>query len=225
MSISFLQQGPSNDEIGPNHSPDESTLLRDEARKSEIVIDAAHVAMGVVLAVITVIMWRGLTTTIQRANLAASILFVVYGGVILAVQRGTTVPWISFVTISIDIAVLSIVLWLAGSERSIKSPGFLGYFLVVAAAAFRYDTKHTIYAGIISLLCFVGLFAASTTTGRVSVGTMTEAFTSASVSASVLLQRSVYFAIFVGLTVVSTDSFGCGYFGTTVTAGSQRASG
>ena len=180
--------------------------LLDESKKSENFIATAHIVMGGAMLGLTLFMWPELTNILRIGNIVAAALISGYGVVTRLYLRHGHAGGFKYITTTIDTILLTAVLWMGGGVRTVKTPGFLIFLLIVAAAAFRYSTRHTLYAGLLAFFCFTGLFVFSIGSGRVTLGSLPEEFSSDVISISGQIQESVYFAIYVVLIVALTSA-------------------
>ena len=197
---------PSNVSVTTDFSSVSDRTLLAESVKSERLIAIAHIIMGGAMLALTLFMWTELTSILRIVNLSAAACIAAYGLTAHYYLSRGRAGGFKYLTTTIDTVLLTAVLWMGGGVRTVKTPGFLIFLLIVAAAAFRYSTRHTLYAGILTFFCFTGLFVFSVGTGRAGIGSLPEEFASEAVSVSGQVQKSVYFAIYVALIVALTSA-------------------
>ena len=180
----------------------------DEEVRNERIVSIIHIAMGFALGGLTAYMWPELPDHLKRTNLIAAVVVCLYGGTIrVLIHFDFFRGYFKYVTTFVDTALLTTVLWIAGGVRTVKSPGVLIFFVIVAASAFRFSAKHTLFAGVVAYSGLAASFISSVTSGRVTVGSLEASFTGSVVSVSAFVQLSVYFMINVALLVALSAAY------------------
>jgi len=120
-------------------------------------------------------------------------------GVLVQLELKKAVPagWVGFTSITLDIILLSIVIYSLGSYRTFKTDAFILYYLWIGLAALRPTIKHTLLAGGSSILFYFLIACLAINNGSIELGTLDESFTSARISQSALAIQLISLAIFV----------------------------
>lgn len=138
----------------------------------------------------------------------ASFINLFYGLLVYFQLRKAKPPsWLKYPSVTIDIILLSLVLYAFGSYRTFKSEAFLLYYLWIGMATLRFSPGLTLLAGILSIALYFGIACLAIIQGTIHVGTITDEFTTPSVSQTNIVLRLAFLGIFVGLASYVTYVF------------------
>jgi diguanylate cyclase (GGDEF)-like protein len=112
-------------------------------------------------------------------------------------KKETPPTWIKYLSVAIDILLLSLVLYALGSYRTFKSEAFLLYYLLIGLATLRFSPGLTLFAGILSLALYFGIACLAILNGSIQLGTLTDAYTTPLISQTNIVLRLVFLAVFV----------------------------
>lgn len=97
-----------------------------------------------------------------------------------------------FISLTIDIFVVSMGLWLFGEFRTFKSHVFQMYFLFIALAALRYSRPLTVFAAIATATAYTGMFVFSVITDRIVLGNLSAEYTGAFISTTGIAIKAIF---------------------------------
>lgn len=125
----------------------------------------------------------------------------------LELRKESPASWIKYSSISLDIILLSIVIYSFGTYRTFKTDVFLLYYLWIGLATFRSSTKLTLVAGILSLGLYFLIASIAINSGSIELGSVDESFTTPRVSQSSIAVQLISLAVFVMLAGFISFSF------------------
>ncbi len=177
-------------------------LLRQEEQKSERYANYARLLLTLLYFAIAVGIRNQLPPHSLHAILIAALLNLLYGLLILKALHGPKHPnWVKYPSISIDILLLSIVIYSFGSFRTFKTEAFLLYFLWIGLSTLRFTPWLTLAAGLLSLFSY-GLIVFLAIDGHsIELGTITDEFISPRVSLVNVVLRLLFLSSFIALSV------------------------
>ncbi len=114
-------------------------------------------------------------------------------------RKGSYRWWLKYVSVAVDIFILSFFLYQIGSYRTFKTEAFMLYFIWIGLAVVRFSPKLTFLAGVLSFVCYVLMVFAAIQTGSVEFGTITEEFTTQKVSGINIGLKLLFLALFTGV--------------------------
>jgi class 3 adenylate cyclase len=114
---------------------------------------------------------------------------------------------IKYISVSVDVAVLSVVLYSFSAFRTFKTPAFLVYFIVITLAAMRFSGRLTALGGALSIGCYGVVIAVPLVLGAVDMGTIQESFTTPKVSIVSTICRIVLLAAFAGVQIYIAERY------------------
>jgi len=132
------------------------------------------------------VLWLGSTTYF---------LFSFY--VFFHLRVGKYQPWLKYLSVFVDIFLISLVMWAFGTYRTFKTEAFLLYYVWIALATMRLSVRLTIFAGLFSLACYVSLLVIALSMGTIELGTISESFISPRVSMQNQALRIFYMSIVI----------------------------
>jgi diguanylate cyclase (GGDEF)-like protein len=127
--------------------------------------------------------------------------------VYIALRKTIPTIWIKYPSVIIDIILLSLVIYAFGTYRTFKTEAFLLYYLWIGLAVLRFSPGLTLLAGLLSLSLYFGIACLAIMQGSIELGTITDEFTSTSVSQTNIILRLIFLALFVGLASYVTYVF------------------
>ena len=108
-----------------------------------------------------------------------------------------------FISSTLDVLTITFCLWGLGGVASFKVPAFLGYFLFIAVATFRYSTALTLYTALLAAVNYILLFVYFAATEVITLGSMGEEFRSEAVSIPSVVMR-IFFMMLTALALILT---------------------
>ncbi len=138
---------------------------------------------------------------IALLNLAYGIL------VYLELKKESPASWVNYSAISVDIILLTIVIYSLGSYRTFKTDVFLLYYLWIGLATLQFSIKRIVISGMLSIGLYFLIACIAITTGSIELGSLDESFTSATVSQGRLAIQLVSLATFVMLGILVSFVF------------------
>ncbi|MCK4714507.1 MAG: hypothetical protein KAT35_02955, partial [Candidatus Aenigmarchaeota archaeon] len=112
-------------------------------------------------------------------------------------RAGKYQPWLKYLSVFVDISLITIVMWAFGTFRTFKTEAFLLYYVWIALATMRLSVKLTIFSGILSLVCYTTMVVTALVMGTIETGTITESFISPKVSMQNQVLRIMYMSIVI----------------------------
>jgi len=188
-------------------SPSKRLFLEEEQR-SERRVNAIRIGMALVFAGLGLLIKKEGNPGSILAIFSASGFILVYSLVLfffLSDERYSRA--IKYVSVSVDVAILSVVLYSFSAYRTYKTPAFLVYFVVVTLAAMRFSGRLTALGGALSIGCYVVVVALPLVTGTVESGTIQESFTTAKVSIVSTICRIILLTAFVGVQIYIAERY------------------
>lgn len=110
-------------------------------------------------------------------------------------RAGRYRPWLKYLSVLVDISLLTFVMWAFGTFRTFKTEAFLLYYVWISLATMRLSVQLTVFAGILSLVGYTALVIIALVMGTIEPGTITEAFISPKVSIQNQVLRILYMSI------------------------------
>ena len=78
-----------------------------------------------------------------------------YGIIVFFITRNNRhYGWLKYVSVSVDVILLSIIIYTIGTFRTFKTEAFLLYFLLVGLATIRFSPKLTLITGLLSIFSY-----------------------------------------------------------------------
>ncbi len=122
-------------------------------------------------------------------------------------RRDRHYRWLKYVSVSVDIILLSIVIYTIGSYRTFKTEAFLLYFLWIALATIRFSPKLTLMTGLLSVLSYIAIAFLALAAQTIELGTITDAFVSSKVSMTNLILKILFLSMFIGVAVYISNIY------------------
>jgi diguanylate cyclase (GGDEF)-like protein len=177
-------------------------LLLHEERKSERYANYVRILFTFLFFAVAFSIHDELPAHSLHAIVIASLVNFVYGVIVYFILRGEDPPnWIKYPSISIDILLLSIVIYSFGTFRSFKTEAFLLYYLWIGLSTLRFSPRLTLAAGLLSIGAYLSIVAIAIHVGSIEFGTITDGFTSPRVSRLNIALKLVFLSAFVALAV------------------------
>jgi len=186
----------------------ESIWLQEEAR-AERITNLVRVAFLMVWIVATTTLFPVTGPVTRWVNSCAGFTWIAWAIFFHArLMRKPYMPILKYISITIDIVLVTLILFFYQFEaplhmvNTLKTPGFMNYFLILALAAFRMNAALPIYGLMLTAICYLGLLAYGVLLHKVELGTPAEMLSTAKISLSFQFINIVYLATFTILTVV-----------------------
>jgi diguanylate cyclase (GGDEF)-like protein len=181
-----------------------SELLRElflqEERRSERYANYARILFTFLYLLVGLAIRNEIPAYSFNAILIAALINLLYGLLIFfELRKENPARWIKYPSVTIDIILLSVVLYSFGSYRTFKTEAFLLYYLWIGLATLRFSPRLTLFAGILSLSLYFAIACVAINSGTIELGSITEEFTTPMVSQSNIVLRLTFLAVFVAL--------------------------
>lgn len=176
--------------------------VRHEERRNERLVNLGHIAVGLALGVLALLTYRE-TSRAAVLGMLVAVPFLVSFGVmaLLMLRTGASLTWLPYVSVVLEVILVTGILVAVGNHASFKGAAFLGYFVVVALAGLRFSPLLTLVAGLLSLGSYSGFFVWCVATGRCVTAPMSAALAGPFVSSTLLVQQGAFLAMIAGLLV------------------------
>jgi len=136
------------------------------------------------------------------AIISASLVNLIYGVLLhFHLKRDRHIWWLKYLSVTIDILLLSIVLYAFGTYRTFKSEAFLLYYLWIGLATIRFSPRLTLLSGVLSIGLYLLIVFLAISRGTIELGTISDDFTTPLVSDSNIALRVIFLAFFTALAV------------------------
>ncbi|MCU7928056.1 MAG: diguanylate cyclase [Candidatus Thiodiazotropha sp. (ex Dulcina madagascariensis)] len=137
-----------------------------------------------------------------NAIIIASLINLCYGIFVYFKLRDPNPPgWIKYPSISIDILLLSIVIYSFGTFRTFKTEAFLLYYLWIGLSTLRFSPRLTLAAGLLSIGAYLVIVLLALGGNTIQLGTITDEFTTERVSGINIVLRLLFLSVFAALAV------------------------
>ena len=183
-------------------------LLRQEEQKSEKYANYVRLLFTFLYFAVAFVVRNELPVHSLNAIIIASGVNLLYGIVVFfALRRPDPPAWIKYPSITIDILLLTIVIYSFGTFRSFKTEAFLLYYLWIGLSTLRFSPLLTLAAGLMSLFGYALIVWLAISNGTIVLGTITEEFTTEKVSGLNIGLRLLFLSVYVGLAVYIAKVF------------------
>jgi diguanylate cyclase (GGDEF)-like protein len=183
-------------------------LFLQEERRSERYANYARILFSFLYLAAGFVIKHEIPAHSFDVIVGAALINLIYGLVVyFELRKETPASWIKYPSVTIDIILLSLVLYAFGTYRTFKSEAFLLYYLWIGLATLRFSPGLTLLAGLLSLSLYFGIACLAIINGTVQLGTITDEFTSHMVSQTNIVLRLTFLAVFVGLASYVTYIF------------------
>lgn len=183
-------------------------LLRHEEQKSERYANYVRLLFTFLYFAVAFGIRDELPEHSLHAIIIASVVNFIYGVFVYFMIRGDHPPnWIKYPSISIDILLLSLVIYSFGTFRSFKTEAFLLYYLWIGLSTLRFSPRLTLVAGLLSIGAYLTIVMIALGNGNIELGTITEGFTTTKVSTINTVLKLIFLSVFVALAVYIASVF------------------
>jgi signal transduction histidine kinase/CheY-like chemotaxis protein len=159
------------------------TLILEEEEKAEKFINYWRLGLSFFFFLITYIISSEIPVkSIYALTLGASIYLLFSLFMLFYLRSGGYRPFIKYLNVFVDIALLTWVIWTFGTFRTFKNQAFLLYFMWIALGSMRFSFKLTLFAGALCVLSYTGLMGLALLFRTIELGTITESYTTGRVS-------------------------------------------
>ena len=174
-----------------------SIILTEEA-KSEKLANYWRIGMSLLFFAVA----KGVSPEIPPFSgkviwLGSTIYFIFSAYMFFYLRAGKYRPWLKFLSVFVDIFIISFVMWAFGTYRTFKTEAFLVYYVWIALATMRLSVNLTIFAGLLSLACYSSLIVIALIMGTIEPGSISESFISPKVSMQNQVLRILYMSIVI----------------------------
>lgn len=183
-------------------------LLLHEERKSERYANYVRLLLTFLYFAVGFGIRNELPEHSFNAIIIASLINLCYGIFIYFKLKDLNPPsWIKYPSVSIDIILLSIVIYSFGTFRTFKTEAFLLYYLWIGLSTLRFSPRLTLATGLLSISAYVLIVVIALNADTITLGTITEEFISNRVSSINIILRVVFLSAFVALAVYIAKVF------------------
>ncbi len=183
-------------------------LLRHEEQKSERYANYVRLLITLLYFAVAFAIRKELPVHSLNAIIIVSGINLLYGIVVFfALRRPEPPHWIKYPSITIDILLLSIVIYSFGTFRTFKTEAYLLYFLWIGLSTLRFSPLLTLASGLLSLGSYAFITWLAIDSNSIVLGTITEEFTSEKVSDLNIGLRMLFLTSYVGLAVYTAKVF------------------
>ncbi|MCU7914791.1 MAG: GGDEF domain-containing protein [Candidatus Thiodiazotropha sp. (ex Gloverina cf. vestifex)] len=183
-------------------------LLRHEEQKSERYANNVRLLFTFLYFAVAFGIQNELPAHSFQAIIVASLMNLFYAIAVYFILKNQHPPtWIKYPSISIDIILLSVVIYSFGTFRSFKTEAFLLYYLWIGLSTLRFSPRLTLAAGLLSIGAYLIMTFAAIDSQSITLGTITDEFTSERVSAINIVLRLVFLSAFIALAVYIANVF------------------
>ncbi len=131
-----------------------------------------------------------------------------YGCVVFVLsRRDHYIPWLKYLSVTLDIIILSLFIYSIGSYRTFKTEAFSLYYLWIALATIRFSPRLTLLAGLLSITLYLVIVTLASSFNTVEFGTITQSFTTPMISINSLSAKLVILAVFIAIAVYISAIF------------------
>ncbi|MES9837132.1 MAG: GGDEF domain-containing protein [Candidatus Thiodiazotropha sp.] len=177
-------------------------LLLHEERKSERYANYVRLLLTFLYFAVAFSIRGELPAHSFNAIILASLINLCYGiFVYFKLQSANPPNWIKYPSVSIDILLLSIVIYSFGTYRTFKTEAFLLYYLWIGLSTLRFSPMLTLASGLLSIGAYLGIIGLALHGQSIELGTITEGFVSERVSSVNIVLKLVFLSAFVVLSV------------------------
>jgi diguanylate cyclase (GGDEF)-like protein len=178
------------------------TLLLEEERKSERYANYIRLLLTALYFGVAFGIKKELPIESFNAIFIASLVNLVYGLYIYKELKGPRNPyWVKYSSISIDILLLSLVIYSFGTYRTFKNEAFLLYFLWMALSTLRFSPLLTLTAGLLCISSYVSIVLLALNAQTIELGSISQDYISEKVSIVNILLRLIFLSSFITLCV------------------------
>ena len=125
-----------------------------------------------------------------------------YGIIVLFITRNNHhYVCLKYVSVIVDVILLSIIIYTIGTFRTFKTEAFLLYFLLVGLATIRFSPKLTLITGLLSIFSYFVITVLAVVNQTIELGTITDSFTTSKVGLTNIIMQMVFLSMFVGIAV------------------------
>lgn len=183
-------------------------LLRHEEQKSERYANNVRLLFTFLYFAVAFGIQNELPAHSFQAIIVASLMNLFYAIAVYFILKDQQPPtWIKYPSISIDIILLSVVIYSFGTFRTFKTEAFLLYYLWIGLSTLRFSPRLTLAAGLLSIGAYLIITFAAIGTQSITLGTITDEFTTDRVSAINIVLRLVFLSAFIALAVYIAKVF------------------
>lgn len=187
-------------DIGKRHKSSETLryLFVNEEQRVERYTNYIRILLCFVYASVALNFRQEMTPAHFNTIIIASFIYLVYTtAVYFELRKQTPASWTRNTSITLDIILLSLVLFSFGAHRTFKTDMFLVYFLWIGLSTLRYSARQTLIAGLMSIGLYFIIACLAITSGSVELGSLSDSFTSAKVSQTGIALQLSSLAAFV----------------------------
>ncbi|RDH87621.1 MAG: GGDEF domain-containing protein [endosymbiont of Escarpia spicata] len=187
---------------GPNSSTPLKQLFIKEEQQSERYANNARILFTFLYFLAGFSIRNEIPDFSFIAIISASLVNLIYGVLLhFHLKRDRHIWWLKYLSVTIDILLLSIVLYAFGTYRTFKSEAFLLYYLWIGLATIRFSPRLTLLSGVLSISLYLLIVFLAISRGTIELGTISEDFTTPLVSDSNIALRVIFLAFFTALAV------------------------
>ena len=175
-------------------------MIAEEEERGELRVNIGRLALGLVGVILASIVRNELSADSFRLTTMLSTALAIYSAAaIVAMRVGFYPEAIKYVSVMVEVVLLTTLLWAVGGTKTFKSPVYVVYFVFLALAALRFSIRLTAFAGAVSVLANLALLVGGAATDHAVFGSLSASYVSAEVSATAAIVR---IAMLAGVTFI-----------------------
>lgn len=116
-------------------------------------------------------------------------------------RKGHHHKWLKYLSVSVDIILLSLFIYTIGTFRTFKTEAFLLYFLWIGLATIRFSPKLTTIIGLLSISAYIAITVLALVNQTIELGTITDSFTTSKVSLTNIIMKLLFLGVFVAISI------------------------
>jgi len=171
-------------------------LITSEEEKAEKFINYWRLGLSFFFFLITYIISDEIPVkSIYALTIGASVYFIFSLFMLFFLKAGNYRPYVKYLNVFVDIALLTFVMWTFGSYRTFKNQAFLLFFMWIALGSMRFSFKLTLFAGALCIMSYTSMLGLGLYLNTFELGTITESYTTAKLSLLKEMVKVIYLAL------------------------------
>lgn len=174
------------------------SLYIEEERNSERLSNYVRLGMSLLFFAVTAGVAKEVPPfSVKVLTIGSTMYFLFSLFMFFYLRAGGYKPWLKYLSVFVDIFLISGCMWFFGTYRTFKTEAFLLYYVWIALATMRLSERLTLYAGLLCLGFYITLVLLAFSLGTVEPGTISESFVSSKVSPANQVLRVLYMSVVI----------------------------
>lgn len=195
--------------LTPHPDETEQDIWYQEEARAERVANLMRIAFLIFWLPVLISINNAHPPSANFANIGLASIYLLFAlALVIYLRRTPYSTHIKYVSITIDIFLTSLMLFLyhydMGYSTSLKAPPFINYLAVIALAAFRFNSSLAIYGGILASVLYALILGYMLAFQPVEFGTPLELFTTPKINMTYQLIRFGFLIMFSFASVILT---------------------